>query len=344
MVAAISAAVVFVFAYGAELLHARRVRRIAALAFGPSSKAARWTLFAPLLRVTAISALCWGLVTLMLIEPKIHKATSDEDKEPLHLLMVLDVSPSMRLKDAGLSKKKISRMQRASILMESFFDRVNMNRYRVSVIAVYNGSKRVVEETKDMEVVRNIMGDLPMHHAFASGETDLFSGLEEASVLAKNWNPRTGTLLLISDGDTVPSAGMPKMPVSIGNVLVLGVGDNKKGSFINGRHSRQDVSTLRQIAVRLGGTYHNGNEKHISTELLKQISVEDSESVFEQLTLREYALFCCGLSSLILALLPLMLHYWGTRWNPGVPVQRESQSRQNQQPQVEQQQNSLTSV
>lgn len=334
MVAEISAAVVFVVAYITEFFHARRVKRVAALAFGPTEKPARWTFFSPFIRVVSMSFLCWGLVTLIVIQPKIHRGESDDDKEPYHLLMVLDVSPSMRLKDAGV-EKKLSRMRRASDLMESFFERVNMNRYRVTVVATYNGAKTVVQETKDLEVVRNIMSDLPMHHAFASGETDLFSGLKLASELAKPWNPRTGTLLMISDGDTVPAVGMPKMPVSIGNTIILGVGDSTKGSFINGRQSRQDVSTLRQIAVRLGGTYHNGNEFHISSELLRQIDVQQAESVFEKLTLREYALMACAIGSFVFAMLPIALHYFGTRWRPGVLVHQGTIKRHQKEPQVD---------
>jgi hypothetical protein len=46
----------------------------------------------------------------------------------------------------------------------------------VSVVAVYNGAKPVVIDTKDFEVMRNILGDLPMHHAFRSGKTKLFDG------------------------------------------------------------------------------------------------------------------------------------------------------------------------
>ncbi len=70
---------------------------------------------------------------------------------------------------------------------------------------------------------------------------------------------------MLSDGDTVPATGMPKMPASIADVLIVGVGDPRQGSFIDGRMSRQDASTLRQIAARLGGIYHDGNQKHIST-------------------------------------------------------------------------------
>ena len=73
-------------------------------------------------------------------------------------------------------------------------------------------------------MVRNIFGDLPMHYAFPPGKTDLFSGLTEAAKIAHPWQPRSTLLLMLSDGDTVPATGMPKMPASIADVLDRGRG------------------------------------------------------------------------------------------------------------------------
>ena len=55
-----------------ELLHARRLRRVATLAFGPSARPAQWATAAPWLRVLANTGLAWGLVTLMQVEPRVH--------------------------------------------------------------------------------------------------------------------------------------------------------------------------------------------------------------------------------------------------------------------------------
>ncbi|MEM7309208.1 MAG: VWA domain-containing protein [Planctomycetota bacterium] len=304
---------------GAEALHARRVRRVAALVFGPSRRPAGWARTAPLLRTAAAAALAWGLCTLFYITPKTHTASGDEllrDSEYRHVLLVLDVSPSMRLEDAGPSAIQ-SRMQRARDVMDSFFDRVPLEQYRISVVAVYNGAKAVVEDTTDVEVVRNILGDLPMHYAFPSGKTKLLDGLEAAAKLARPWNPRSTILVLVSDGDTVPAQGMPKMPASIDEVLVVGVGDPVSGKFIDGKQSRQDVSTLRQIATRLGGSFHNGNERHLSSSLIGDLTDLGDGGLLERLSRREYALLCCGLGAGLLALLPLALHLFGTRWRPG---------------------------
>ena len=99
----------------------------------------------------------------MLVDPKVHQAgdagTQQNLEEPArHLLIALDVSPSMRLEDAGPTGEQ-SRMQRAGDLVESLFSRIHIRGHRISVVAVYNGAKPVVVDTQDMGVVANIMGD-----------------------------------------------------------------------------------------------------------------------------------------------------------------------------------------
>lgn len=336
----IVAAALFVLTLGAEWLHERRTHRLARLAFGPSGRPAAWALAAPYVRTLAVAALAWGLTTLFVLEPMKHTTEGSRrpgGREPDHILLVLDVSPSMRLVDAG-AQKKLSRMQRAREVMQSFFDRVPLSQYSVSVVAFYTGAKAVVVDTTDFEVIRNILGDLPMHHAFRSGQTKLFDGLEEAAKIAAPWSPGSTTLVVLSDGDTVPATGMPKMPASIRNTIVLGVGDPQAGKFIDGRNSRQDVATLSQIAARLGGVFHNANESHVSTGVIAHAFGIESESPFSKLTKREYALLAAALGALLLAGLPVLLFRFGTGWRPGVEkdkwVQRSVRQARSADPEV----------
>jgi Ca-activated chloride channel family protein len=305
-----------------EWLHQRRVQRVAGLAFGPSNKPRAFARLWPLLRTAAFAALAFGLVSLLQIEPKVHKTGALSESELQHLVLVLDVSPSMRLVDAGPSQQQ-SRMQRASDVMESFFRRVPVEQYRISVVATYNGAKPVVVDTSDLEVVRNILGDLPMHYAFPSGRTDIFAGLAEAAKIAQPWRPKSTVVALVSDGDSVPALGMPKMPPSVRRVLVVGVGDSTTGKFLDGHLSRQDRSTLRQVAARLSGVYHDGNLQHLSTETLELLTNTSGESALEKLTRREYALIAIAIGAALLALMPVLLHRAGTGWRPGV-AQRAS--------------------
>jgi Ca-activated chloride channel family protein len=317
MIAEFVALAAVILMAAAEALHARRVRHLAALAFGPRRRPAPWTWTVPVLRTLAAGALTWGLTTLLLLTPKVHKIGVVPESEYRDLVLVLDVSPSMRLNDAG-PDGKMTRRKRASDLLKSFFDRAPMELYRTTILAVYTETKPVALRTTDPEVVRNILEELPMEFAFKSGPTDLFTGLHEAARVARPWRPRGTTVIVISDGDTVPPTGLPRMPDSVANVLIVGVGDPYKGRFIAGHLSRQDVSALRQLAVRLGGTYHDGNEKHLSTDLVRRVTLAGAQSLTQRLTRREYALMAIGAGSAVLALVPLLLHLAGTSWRPGV--------------------------
>lgn len=309
----------------AEWLHARRTRRIAQLSFGPHGRPAVWARATPALRVLSCAAVAWGAMTLFFLPPSRHDREGRAGArvaDPRHVIVVLDVSPSMRLVDAG-KKHEQSRMQRAAEVMFSFFERVPFEEFRVSVIAVYNGAKPVVVDTRDFEVVRNVFGDLPMHFAFKSGKTRLFDGLEEAAKLARPWNPDSTTLVVVTDGDTVPATGMPTMPASVHSTIVVGVGDPKVGKFIDGQNSRQDVMLLRQVAARLGGTFHDANEMHLSSSLIGTAFASEGGGPLARLGVREYALIAVVTGSTLLAFLPLCLHLFGTRFRPGAtPVRR----------------------
>src|SRR5262249_23281174 len=86
----LAALAVLLFAGLAEALHARRVRRVAVLAFGPGGKPAAWAQAAPYLRVLALAALAWGLATLLLVEPKryaLGKETTRREGDYRHVLL-----------------------------------------------------------------------------------------------------------------------------------------------------------------------------------------------------------------------------------------------------------------
>jgi Ca-activated chloride channel homolog len=314
-VLAMAAAVVL--AVAAELLHALRVRRVAALAFGPSRRPLVWAFAAPFVRVAAVAAVCWGLLTLWYLTPKAHRAGEVQQHEIRRLVLVLDVSPSMKLADAGPEKKQ-RRDQRAADILRSFFDRVQKERYRTTVIATFTEAKPVVQDTTDLEVVRNILTDLPLAQAFKPGPTNLNAGVAEAARIAQPWPPGSTVLMIVSDGgDTETKSKLPKLPPSIGHVVVVGVGSPNTGKFIDGVLSRQDVPSLRQTATRLLGTYHNGNEQHLSTQLVNEVNEPPGGAASEKWSRREYALFAVGAGTATLAGLPLLLFFFGTMWRPG---------------------------
>lgn len=300
----------------AELLHMRRISRVARLAFGPDAVPASWVRAVPLLRVAAAGAIAWGLYTLLMLPPKVHESDEIPEGEYRHLVMVLDVSPSMHIQDSGPDGRQ-SRRARAKDLIESLFERVAVGKYLISVIAFYNGAKPVVVDTRDIELVRHILSEIEMRYAFKAGKTNILDGIAEGVRLAKNWDPKSALMVVVSDGDSVPPTGMPDLPGAFSGSIVIGVGDPITGKFLDGHQSRQDKSSLRQVATRLGGEYHDGNRKHLPSDIIAAETEDDRKPLLERLTLREYALLAIAAGSAFLALLPMLLHWLGVRYRPG---------------------------
>jgi Ca-activated chloride channel family protein len=299
-----------------EWLHGRRVRRYARLLFGPDAGPAPWARMAPTLRVLAAGAVAWGLYTLMLLPPKVHESDEIPEGEYRHMVMVLDVSPSMHIRDAGPDGQQ-SRRERAKDLIESLFERVAVGKYLISVIAFYNGAKPVVVDTRDVELVRHILSELEMRYAFKAGKTNLLEGIAEGVKLAEGWAPKSAVMVVVSDGDSVPPTGMPDLPEAFSGSIVIGVGDPITGKFIDGHQSKQDKSSLRQVATRLGGEYHDGNRRHLPSDVISSETEDDRKPLLERLSLREYALLVVAAGAALLAALPALLHWFGTAYRPG---------------------------
>jgi Ca-activated chloride channel family protein len=308
------ASVVIGLAALAEWLHARRSRRVLRLAFGPAGAPRPWVAAAPFARVAAVGGLAWGLVTLLVLAPAAIRPVKIPEGGYRHLVLALDVSPSMQLADASADRKQ-RRAQRASEVLMSILSRIALDQVRISVVAFYNGAKPVVVDTYDLEVVRNIIHDLPLDYAFEIGKTKLLDGVREAANLARPWEPGSTTLMIVSDGDTVPDSGMPELPASIAQVIVIGVGDAAAGTYIDGHQSRQDAVTLRQLAQRLRGTYQDANTRHLASVELETLSrllpLRDATKKGR----REAALAAVGVSAAVLAILPLALAMGGSAWH-----------------------------
>lgn len=256
----------------AEILHHRRIRRVAHLAFGPDGRPAAWTSIASPLRVFAAAAATWGLLVLASADPAVREETPTREASR-HLLIALDVSPSMQLVDAGPDAEKESRAIRAGRIVQGVLDRLDASTTRVSLVAFYTDALPVLTETFDKEVVRNALDGLPMSTAFESGATKITEGVTKSLETARSWMPGTATLLVVSDGDELTSTAIPALPASIADVLVVGVGDPQQTMSVGGHASRQDTVSLKQLAARLGGIYHQGNTRHPPSRLLEDLTM-----------------------------------------------------------------------
>jgi Ca-activated chloride channel family protein len=298
----------------AEWLHARRIRVAARLAFGPRASGLPWTRAVPWLRVASLTAFAWGVTTLLMLKleaPANATAKERQDAEATRLVFVADLSPSMFLADAG-PDGALTRHARMREVVEGILQRVSGN-LRFGVIGFYTDSLPVVMEARDPELVRNVFNGLPLTYAMPVGQTDLGTAVNRTLEIMANFPKGSTRMIILTDGDSVPLAPINPRPASVRELLVLGVGNPLKGSYIDGHQSRQEADTLQGVATSLLGVYHDVNEKHLATEALGDLVVPLALP-HQGLTLAQWAVLAMVLGAFVYAFISVALEFFGSDW------------------------------
>jgi Ca-activated chloride channel homolog len=309
-IALLAAVAALLLATFGEWMHAKRTARIARLAFGEAGRPARWTVIAPFVRVLGLTLTAFGAAILFQFDP-IESDDTPNPRASRQLLVVLDVSPSMNLKDSGPDTEKIMRGVWAGKVLQGILDRIDMKDTRISLIAFYTKALPMLQDTTDKNLLPNLMDGLPLYTAFKSGDTDMQSGIDAAFAMAKGWARGSTTLVVISDGDLTKTVNPGPRPASIADVIVIGVGDPVRGMVLSGHNSRQDAWVLKTLAGRLDGYYHDGNTKHLPSEIIDQLTMI-APRVGDVLSLREAGLVALAFGCAALGLIGPLLLWFGT--------------------------------
>ena len=114
------------------------------------------------------------------------------------------------------------------------------------------------------------------------------------------------------------AAAVPRLPAAIADVLVIGVGDPQQTMSVGGHASRQDTVSLKQLAVRLGGVFHQGNTRHPPSAMLDELSMIEPR-ITEGDGLRRLAIACSVGGVTTLALIGPLLSIAGRprSWSRG---------------------------
>ena len=299
----------------AEALHARRVRRVGRLAFGPEARARPWTRVVGPLRSVCLGALAWALATLVLTTSGLFQAPPPPvGSGTRHVVFVADMSPSMYLKDAGPKRDQMRRARMAEVV-EGLLDRVSGD-VSFSIIGFYTEALPVVLRGRDRAVVRNALDGMPLVYAMGVGQTDLGSSISRAMELVKPFPKSSVTMFICTDGDSVAISQPLHAPPSVERATVLGVGDTERGTFIDGHQSRQDVTVLRSIASALHAEYINVNDRHVPTAAVSGLVLAPGGG---GANLKEVAIWVMGLTAAVLAFIPVAQQYAGTGWRLHLP-------------------------
>jgi Ca-activated chloride channel family protein len=146
-----------------------------------------------------------------------------------------------------------------------------------------------------------------------TGQTDLGTAVNAALELVAGFPKGSTRLILLTDGDSASLVPIAPRPESVKELLVLGLGNPHKGSYIDGHQSRQEADTLQRLASSLQGTYQDVNERHLATEALGDLVVPLALPQ-RGLTLAQWAVLAMVLGAVVQAMIPVALEYFGSGW------------------------------
>ena len=91
--------------------------------------------------------------------------------------------------------------------------------------------------------------------------------------------------------------------------------------MVSGHRSTQDTSSLKSLANKLKGIYHQGNNRHLPSEVLARLSMVQPR-FGEGIGLREFALGCLVVGGSLVTLIRPALVLIGRKGTelPSVPV------------------------
>ena len=284
---------------------------------------AAWTRVAPFLRVLRVTLLAWGLGhSSISCAPRAARPQLVPEGGYRHLVIALDVSPSMQLKDAGPQRQQTR--ARARERGHSFdARRAALEQMRVSIVAFYTGAKPAVVDTFDLEVVKNILNDLPLEMAFEVGKTSLIEGIKESAALAptvaagqhhatrrQRWRYRSG-----------------HRPAGTAALDRAGARPRRRQSraaartstaIFPGRTPRRFANSRRGFAA----TYHDVNEKHLPSAAARRPRPIVADARCRRAKAgANWRSPPWPLGAALLAGLPIALAFAGTPWQAGVRPQ-----------------------
>ncbi len=288
----------------------------------------------PAFRVACMSLASWGFFVLATLEPQLlgdagaNAADKTDPADVQRVVLVLDVSPSMNVVDAG-ADQKLRRRDRVLEVVEGIMARIALGRTRFSVVVFFTSARPVVVDATDINVVRNILDSMPLVWSFEPGETRLLEGVRVGGELSRDWPIKSTTMFICTDGDTIDFSQIPKLPRSIRSVEILAVGDPAVGTLVGNHQSRQEAGILRRLAAELGGAYHNVNMRHVPSKALAELARLPPPPASVAWQIKDLARIAITIGAVLLTLIPVTLQYFGSAWDierelPGIEPGRGS--------------------
>lgn len=250
----------------------------------------------------------WCLLILTMTRPQWLDAPVIQTSPSRDLLLAIDVSDSMNIKDMSLNGQSVERLNMVKSYLQSFIKQRQGD--RVSVILFADHAYLMIPFTQDLQATGQLLEEVN------TGLAGKFTAIGEAITLAVKrtlHEPfKSKTLILLSDGrDTVntispiDAAGLAK--ASGLKIYTVGIGADPAETE---SQSDLDETTLEEIAQITGGQYFRARSEQDLSEIYQQINLVEPLSL-KTVTYQPYTeLLVWPLSCLLLVIAMLL---WGAR-------------------------------
>lgn len=281
-----------------------------------------------------LQLVAWGLLVAALADPRLPAPETAEGDTALRgdvsLLVLLDVSASMRAEDIAPS-----RGQRAQLELQDLLQRLQGE--RVGLMAFARRATLVLDPTDDVNVVRHLLP--PAMRALGDKPgTALHEALRQAEAVLAEAQAESRAVLLLTDGDATALGGevlgrLTTIAERLGQqdmpLYILGLGTPEGATIpldgmgvvtVGGEPviSRMDAAVLERLAELSGGAYAtardgDGDWEALYDEGMAALPSRHAQAITERLDAEHwqplYGYFLLpGLALLLLALLPLPRH------------------------------------
>lgn len=246
----------------------------------------------------------WCLLILTLTRPQWLDTPVVQTSPSRDLLLAVDVSHSMQIKDMTLNGQSVERLAMVKSYLQSFVKQRQGD--RVGVILFADHAYLMIPFTQDLQATGQLLDEVNV------GLAGKFTAIGEAITLAVKrtlHEPfKSKTLILLSDGrDTVntispiDAAGLAK--ASGLKIYTVGIGADPTETE---SQSDLDETTLEQIAQITGGQYFRARSEQDLSEIYQQINLIEPLSL-KTVTYQPYIeLLMWPLSCLLLVIAMLL--------------------------------------
>ena len=239
-----------------EVRHSRVARRVTQLGWNARAWESLCLRFVAVGRSIAFIGSIWAVTNLVSL-PAVPSPSQQNDSLELreHIIILVDVSPSMLLMDGGIDKSQV-RLTAATDYLDKLLVSSCVEDQLYSLWTCYDELIDYVDATPDKNVVRNfLLNDRfftthmrsTIDGPSAARETNLVKCIRSAFEKVKERPRGSVTFVLLTDGDCEGLGERIPTPKSVDAFHVLGVG-SLEGCRIGARYSKLNRTGLQEFA------------------------------------------------------------------------------------------------